>query len=334
MSASATRVRILTGYNAAFLPIANLTVPRLRDYAARHGFEFDAATDMDAAPFNTIWAKVPLILKALDEGVEFVIWIDSDALIIRLEQDIRDSISEHADIQMVWHGPDTSRIDFPGFVPHYNAGIMLIRNTEWSRDFFTRVWELRFTIDHLWCDQAAILWLLGYRECIGAGADMGDVPDRAHVGRLDCAWNSIPGVVMSDDPVIHHYAGMGNAHRAKLMATDAASLAERESSAVLRRTISYQLSMWSLDVRHWENDANRLEQAALDNADMRHQQNLHAADMAHMRHVLNLHAAEVERLVRAAHALEGAPRQLMKMLPRAFYRRLSRLRDGRGYSIL
>ena len=285
------RVRILTGYDDTFLPIANLTIPNLRAYADRHGHEFSAVADMDAHPCHPAWAKIPLIRNALAEGCEFIVWIDSDALIVRPDRDIGDNLSATADLQMAWHGPDTARIESPEFVPHYNAGVMVIRNTEWSRDFFARVWALCSSIGAPWFDQAGILTVLGYRECLGAGKDIENIPDRAHVARLDCMWNSIPGVIMADDPIIHHYAGLPNFERARLIEADIASLAEREVSAPLRKTISRQLSMWSQEVRQRTTDA-----------------------------------ARIATLLRTAHELEGAPRRLLKMLPRAISIRL------RGYA--
>lgn len=288
------RIQVLTAYNDAFLPIAKMTVPLLRDFAVRHGHDFRVSTDMDAGSLNTIWAKIALINEALENGgAEFVFWIDSDALILQPDRDIRDSIVDQADLHMTWHGPDTGRSDWHVPNPHYNAGIMLVRNSAWSRDFFARVWEMRFVKHHVWNDQAVILRLLGYRKCIGLGDDE-DVPDRAHVAHLGCEWNSIPGGVMADDPIIHHYAGMENEDRARLIALDVNSLAERRGSAAFREAISYQISLWAADVRRRRNERVWL-------------------------------TAEIERLNRAAADLEAAPRALLKRLPRAVRLRLGRV---------
>lgn len=292
------RIQVLTAYNDAFLPIAKMTVPLLREFAARHGHDFHVSTDMDAGSLNTIWAKISLINEALENsGAEFVFWIDSDALMLRPDRDIRDSIVDQADLHMTWHSSDTGRSDWHVPNPHYNAGVMLVRNSAWSRDFFARVWELRFAKHHSWNDQAVILQLLGYRKSIGLGDDIEHVPDRGHVAHLDCEWNSIPGGVMADDPIIHHYAGMANEDRARLIALDIKYLAERRGSAAFREAISHQISLWAADVRRRRNEMS--ERAWL--------------------------ATEIERLNREAADLERDPRALLKRLPRAVRLRLARV---------
>lgn len=81
---------------------------------------------------------------------------------------------------------------------------------------------------------------------LGFGPDLADVADRAHVGRLDPAWNSIPGVAVSDDPVIHHFAGLPHATRLKLLRSNAAILELYDSApAPLRSALSRQINLWA-----------------------------------------------------------------------------------------
>jgi hypothetical protein len=78
-----------------------------------------------------------------------------------------------------------------------------------AEPFFAKVWDVGNVPLH-WRDQGAILHLLGYDSLIGMGSENPTSPYRCHVAPLDPVWNSVPGVAMAVDPIIHHYAGIGD----------------------------------------------------------------------------------------------------------------------------
>jgi hypothetical protein len=120
---------------------------------------------------------------------------------------------------------------------------------------------LRETIEHVWTDQAAIHQLLGYHSILGRGPDQPNAPDRAHVAHLDTKWNSIPGVAMAEDPVIHHYAGMVSDTRIRLMESDAAILPLRSTvGPSLRGALSRHISLWRHDACRADNYSNQVSQ--------------------------------------------------------------------------
>jgi hypothetical protein len=149
---------------------------------------------------------------------------------------------------MAWHGPTTSLLQGVDFEPQYNCGVMLIRVTNWSRDFFRQVWEMG-QLAHPWTDQATILHLLGYDNLIAIGPERPDEQNRRRLGRLDSAWNAILGIAMAPDPIIHHHAGIDHLPtRLRLMEVDARTVALREAANVeLRQAFSWQLSLWRQD---------------------------------------------------------------------------------------
>jgi hypothetical protein len=155
---------------------------------------------------------------------------------------------------MVWHGPDTARIEAENFVPHFNSGVMLIRVTDWSRHFFSRVWEVG-QLSHHWFDQPTILHLLGYDSCLGFGPDRPDEPNRSRLAHLDTVWNSIPGIATAPEAIIHHYAGAGHTPTIlRLFEAEASTAPLRErASAELRQAFADQFSLWREDatMRHW-----------------------------------------------------------------------------------
>jgi hypothetical protein len=239
-------VCLLTAYNSAYDAFAALTIPRMQAYANRYGYVFRAIRSDDCERRGG-WIKIAPIRAALAEQFDYVFWIDADALIVRQDIDIAAAMHGQADLQMAWHGPETSRLDGGDFQPHFNSGVMLIRATEWSRSCFARVWDTG-PVAHAWNDQATILHLLGRDDILELGAERPDEPDRSHVDHLDCIWNSIPGVAMATDPVVHHYAGLKFDARLRLLEADVKTLRLREAAdPLLREAFSWQLSLWRND---------------------------------------------------------------------------------------
>lgn len=263
------RLCLLAACNSAQLPLAEITVPRMKTYAGTHGYDHRFVfSDAWSRPRN--WLKIEALRAVLAEDFNLVLWMDVDAIILRHDIDIRTALVESASLHMAWHGPETVEILAPDFIPHFNSGVMLIKVNDWSRDFFRRVWETG-QLSHHWSDQATILHLLGHDECLGLGPQRPQVPDRAHLARLDAAWNSIPGLAMAPDPIVHHYAGLGHpATRLRILRTDAASADLRARAAPgLRQAFARQLNLWREDafMRDWitaERDSALAETVAVE----------------------------------------------------------------------
>jgi hypothetical protein len=241
-------VCILTAYNAALQPLAAFTAPRMHAFAQAHGYEV-RIIHRDDWERQRGWIKIEAIRGALDSNFDFVFWIDVDAVIVRRDVDVRMVAVDGADLHMVWHGlPDKSILQ-ANFVPHFNTGVMLIRVSQWSRDFFKRVWEVG-QLAHYWSDQATIIHLLGYDNILALGSERPHEPNRSRVAHLDGVWNAIPGVAITPDPIIHHYAGAGGTRtRLRLIELDARTVPLREAaSPEIRQAFLWQLSLWRQDV--------------------------------------------------------------------------------------
>ncbi|MFT4115636.1 putative nucleotide-diphospho-sugar transferase [Bradyrhizobium sp.] len=225
----------------------------MQGFAAAHGYEI-RAIHRDNWRRRRGWLKIEVIRAALEEDFDFVLWMDVDAIVLRNDVDVRTAAIDSADLHMAWHGPDTSEIMAADFVPHFNSGVMLIRATDWSREFFRQVWDTG-QLPHPWFDQATILHLLGHDGCLGIGPDRPDEPNRACLARLDTAWNSIPGLATVADPIVHHYAGISNpSTRLKMIEMDVATAALREhADAELRQAFARLFSPWREDAttRDW-----------------------------------------------------------------------------------
>lgn len=232
-------VCVLTAYTSTMADMAALSVPHMREYASRHKYDFLAIERDDCSRRGT-WVKIETIRETLAAGFNFILWLDVDILVIRKDMDVRSAVQRDADLHMVWHDLDHISPPIPS---HFNAGVMLIRVSDWARQFFMRVWETS-ELPHVWADQAAILHLLGYDDILRLGPSRPDEPNRERVARMDIAWNSIPGIGMADDPIIHHFAGVGDYEtRLKLMMADEKTLDLRaQTTPEIRQAFSWQLN--------------------------------------------------------------------------------------------
>ena len=246
-------VCLLTACDSVQQPLADITVPRMKALAAAHGYELRFVRG-DGWTRPRGWLKIEAIRAVLEDDFAFVLWIDVDAIVLRNDVDIRTAALDGAHLHMAWHGPDTSEIVAADFIPHFNSGVMLIRVSDWSRRFFKQVWDTD-QLPHHWFDQATILHLLGYDGCLGLGPDRPDEPNRSGVAHLDTAWNSIPGLAVAPDPIVHHYAGISNpSTRLKMIEADATTAPLRERmGAALRGALARQFSLWREDaaMRDW-----------------------------------------------------------------------------------
>jgi hypothetical protein len=237
-------VCLLTSYTSNYSAFAALTIPHMEEYAERHGYEFRAVQNDDCDRKGG-WIKIEPIREALAAGFDFVFWVDIDALVVRKDVDIRIAAKPGADLHMAWHDQGAIRFGDPA---HFNSGVMLIRSSDWARDFFMRVWETG-QLQHAWADQATILHLSGYDDILRLGAARPE--ERKHVATLDTAWNSIVGIEVADDPIIHHYAGIPDDEvRLGLMAADAATIDLRlKKTREFRRAFLEQLGHWRLSTK-------------------------------------------------------------------------------------
>ncbi|KAG0003814.1 hypothetical protein BGZ80_002166 [Entomortierella chlamydospora] len=139
-------IAVLTSsYVYADMCMAEASLPSAenkRTYAIKHGYDFVAR----AAEFaqeehrgrKLVWGKIGAIQKVLPH-YEWLFWMDMDALVADLDKDVRDIIREAED-KKENNGEEISLIVVrPVRDRMLNAGVMLIKNTDWSRRFFNEV---------------------------------------------------------------------------------------------------------------------------------------------------------------------------------------------------
>lgn len=111
-----------------------------RIYAEKHGYYFvSRSAEFAQEEFRyrrLVWGKVGAIQKVLPH-YEWLLWMDMDALVVNMDKDVGEIIrlaeerSVGKEISLIVSRPVKDKM--------LNAGVMLIKNTEWSRRFWSEV---------------------------------------------------------------------------------------------------------------------------------------------------------------------------------------------------
>ncbi|KAG0272476.1 hypothetical protein BGZ95_011789 [Linnemannia exigua] len=168
-----------------------------RTYADQHGYDFVAR----AAEFaqeehrgrRLVWGKIGAIQKVLPH-YQWLFWMDMDAVIADLDKDLR-AIIQTAEEEKGTNGEEISLIVArPKRDKMLNAGVMLIKNTEWSRAFFNEV-QTRAPWYHKSSYEQAAIWEVMNEPKWASGVYLYDGDDHT--------MNTFPKLYANGDFVIH-----------------------------------------------------------------------------------------------------------------------------------
>ncbi len=126
-----------------------------RAYAEKHGYRYiqgDEAFWDRSRP--VAWSKVPFILKCLSELPEgSMVWLsDADVLITNPSLVIEDHVLPLLE-------PNKQFLMSLDSCGHINSGNIFFKNTEWTRDYWRRVWNETEFLYHIWWENAAMIKL-------------------------------------------------------------------------------------------------------------------------------------------------------------------------------
>lgn len=189
---------IVTGWQGdEWRPIADLTVPRMQDYAERHGHEFDCVEFDDDVARPVSWKKLVAVAHAFETS-EQVVWLDADVLIVDASEDICDHVSGGAWQAMVRH--QTSEGDVP------NAGVWFLDRSMLST-LMACAMDDRF-VQHRWWEQAALLSRLGFGIADGQCRHDVTTPLYQRTRWLSESWNVWRGSPSAVRPRFVHACGV------------------------------------------------------------------------------------------------------------------------------
>lgn len=100
------------------------------EYCAKYGYDLIEDDLVYDTSKHIAWSKINLILKYLDK-YDYLVWIDADILIMNDKIKLESFIDRYSNVDIIC-GSDWRMI---------NTGILFVKNTEWSRNFLTAVYN-------------------------------------------------------------------------------------------------------------------------------------------------------------------------------------------------
>jgi hypothetical protein len=148
-----------------------------RWYAWRHGMEYLCVEANPAAPKRPAWAKVPIVMLAMQMGFRRIVWLDPDAVVF----DARIDLS-----QLVDSGIGMVRLPGPEY---WSTAMMVVATSQSAFDFLQAVHATPDN-EQPWMELPAVTAVSARPEFSGV------------VSRLAPAYNSAPGAVVASHPVV------------------------------------------------------------------------------------------------------------------------------------
>ena len=113
--------------------LLKLTEPNKQAYADRHGYHwFDESAVLDVSRPPS-WSKIKAAQRLLnEEHCDWVFWLDADTVIMDPSRPVESILSTQHDLLVA---PDKGG--------GYNAGVWLIRNSDWSKHFLQTWWDMK-----------------------------------------------------------------------------------------------------------------------------------------------------------------------------------------------
>lgn len=149
---------IVTYASGAHEELLDVALPTYKEFAHRWQYELIVGRNhwLSMKDMPAPWMKIPLLLKALHEGYNEVVWFDCDLVVVDFSQDFPplEDGKLHA---MVRHFEDNSEVP--------NSGVWRLRGGRGEDSvevLLNQMRELEVFKNHGWWEQAALLTLMGY----------------------------------------------------------------------------------------------------------------------------------------------------------------------------
>jgi hypothetical protein len=122
-----------------------------KKYAEKHGYEFILVSEPYDGSVTHAWQKIPAMIKALDDGHKFVMYIDTDAVYNKHDITIESIIEKYPGDILICSDESNS-----GGLYKTNGGAVIAKNTQNARDLLNSWWSLRDKYTNFAFEQAAI----------------------------------------------------------------------------------------------------------------------------------------------------------------------------------
>ncbi|CAB4416133.1 unnamed protein product [Rhizophagus irregularis] len=186
--------------NLCMLPAARITGDNKRGYAQRNGYSFVGRsaefTQQVSKKRKTVWGKFDAIEKVLPH-YDWVFWLDMDTVIMNYNVTVEGLFEKFAEIVGGWEEFEKKHLIVarPVHDVMINAGVFMMRNSQWSRDFLRIAQNRRdLYLGHMYEQHA--MWDL-IREPDWA-------PGTLWLDQDDRTFNTFPSRYIHGDFVVHY----------------------------------------------------------------------------------------------------------------------------------
>ena len=225
-------LKILSGYNFRYRGVGGKSEKNIIKYANHFNFdyEFEKKNKFER---HFYWLKIKMLINNLEEGThKYYLWLDADTFFCRYENILNHinkskHIYVHNNFYKSVHKTKYKFVNYLTWAP--NVGVLLVRNTKWSLNFFKNVWNKKKYLKHFWPDNAAFMDQIGLKTEISKISDNNMTKDvMRNVSFLSGIWNSMPKRNFKNpqndevsnfyfDTVIIHLEGIKKSNRLKFI---------------------------------------------------------------------------------------------------------------------
>ena len=218
-----SKLKILSGYNFRYRNIGKESEKTIIRYADHFNFDYEI-DKRNSFERHFYWLKIKMLIENLEKGThEYYFWLDADSFICRYENilnhvDKSKDICIHNQFFKSKHKTKILNVDYLTWGP--NVGVILVKNTKWSLNFFKNVWSKKKYLNHYWPDNAAVMDEIGFKSEISKLTD--NRPSKKTLSKfyfLSGLWNSMPNKNFDNpknneisnfyfNPIIIHLAGV------------------------------------------------------------------------------------------------------------------------------
>ncbi|RIA89240.1 Glycosyltransferase Family 34 protein [Glomus cerebriforme] len=186
--------------NLCMLPAARMTGDNKRGYAQRNGYSFvGRSAEFSQQRYKkrkTVWGKFDAVEKVLPH-YDWIFWLDMDTVIMNYNVTVEGLFEKFVGIVGGWEQFEKKHLIVarPVHDVMINAGVFMMRNSEWSRDFL-RVAQSRrdLYLGHMY-EQHAMWDLIRQPEW---------KPGTLYLDQDDRTFNTFPSRYIRGDFVVHY----------------------------------------------------------------------------------------------------------------------------------
>ena len=192
-------VAMVTAGTQNLAPTSDLSSELNAKYAEIRGYSFYVYKDIMVPKRIVTWNKVRVVMDMLNRtGHEWIMWLDTDAVVTNRSVTVEDIVTD-AQISSNLGTVDLILCnDIGGW--EVNTGVMLWRNSNWSREILQQLWNMEHLPHMQGAEQAQLIKLLRLAD-----------PEKLHHQIMDqTIFNTHPNVHKEGMFIIHMMGMSGN----------------------------------------------------------------------------------------------------------------------------